>query len=241
MKYGHILVVLLILSCSPKNDNILSYKEENTFDKIDTKNFNPEIVEYANTTDGTGNELIRLTQKLRSPDLIIDYISNYYALVRNDGSIIINKSVVYPNILNTKIMYYDHISRDYDAFHVDINEFTILLENDQLIKVRIFSPYMGDCYDIYFWINDNYLGTKGLYEFGNAINALKNNPLEIIVNKAEIDVTVFSGTDKEGYHHYLRLEPLSKRYNWVIDKYSYFIIDIYSIENSNEMEIYVKK
>jgi hypothetical protein len=241
MKFGYIYLIIVLLSCTPKNDNIITTEENSFINEMDIKNFDPEIIEYANSTDGFGNELIRLKQKLRSPDEIIDSISNYFASIRNDGSIIINRSIVYPNISNTKIIDYDHISRDYDGLHVDISEFTILLENNQSIKARIFSPYINTHYeDIYFWSNDNYYGTKGLYEFGNIINAYKNNPSEVIANKSEIEITLFSGQDEEGYHQYLRLEPLSKHYYFVIDMYSYFIIDIYSIDNTNEMEIYVK-
>jgi hypothetical protein len=240
MRYFFIIVIILFSACFPKENTVLTYEENITEEIIDIKNFNPEIVEKANATDGFGNELIRLRQNLKDPDRIINNIKNYYALIRNDGSIIINSSLHYPNISNIKIVYYDHISRIYDGAHVDISEFTILLENNQSIKARIFSPYIRSSYDIYFWSNDNHEATKGYYEFGNAINALKNNP-EIITNKSNIEITFSSGHDQEGYHKYLKLGPISKYYDWVIDRYSYFLIDIYSVENTNEMEIYVNK
>jgi hypothetical protein len=242
MRYFCIILCFLLLSCTPKENKILSNEEKNTEEIIDSKNFNPEIIEKANTTDGFGNELIRLKQDLRDQDKIINDIKNYYGLIRNDGTIIINRSLYYPNVSNTKIMYYNHISRNYDNYLVDLSEFTISLENNQSIKARIFSPYINSEHnDIYFSSNNNYSATKGYYEFGNAINALKNNPLKKIVNKSNIEITSFSENNDEGYHKYLKLGPVSKNYDWVIDTYEYFLIDIYSKESTEEMEIYINE
>ena len=238
MKYGYCLLFILFLSCIPKNDNVLLDEENN---KIDTMNFNPEIVECASTIDSNGNELIRLKQKLKNSDDILNKINNYYTLIRNDGSIIINESIHYPYISNTKIINYEHISRQYGGAHVDISEFTILLENNQTIKTRIFFPYESSVSDdIYYFSNDNYSATKGYYEFG-----LEKNPLEITNNIANIEIKTFSDHNVESYHKYIYLGPISKYYNSeyhkVIDRYSYFLIDIYSKEDTNEMKIYSKK
>jgi hypothetical protein len=246
MKYFYILLIILFLGCVPKNNIKLSREEKNIEEIINSKNFNPEIIEKANVTDGFGKNSLRLRQNLRDTDEIINDIKNYYAKINDDGSININKSIVYPYISNTQIINYEHISRQYDGAYVDLSIFTILLENNQTINVRIFSPYesLNEAH-IYFFSNNNYEATKGYYEYGNAINALKNNPLKKIKNNANIEVTIFSDYSYESYHKYIYLGPISKYYNseYYIakDRYSYFIIDIFSIDDTNEMELYYKK
>jgi hypothetical protein len=217
-----------------KNDN-------NILNITDSEYFNSHIIEE--TQDIFGKKYIRLKQDLIEADLIINEIKNYYATICDDGSIIINRSIIYPYIKNTKIINYEHISRRYSGAVVDLVEFIILLENNQTIKTRIFSPYESiNNGGIYYFSNNNYLATKGYYEYGNAINALKNNPLEIIKNNNNIEITIFSDYNNENYHKYLYLGPISKyynsEYNKVTDIYRYFILDIYSAENTKEMEIY---
>jgi len=240
MRYFYVLLVIMLSGCIPKDNNKLSHEEKSTEEKINIINFNPEIIEKSDLTDVSGNNLIRLRQNLKDSNEINNYIKNYYALILKDGTICINSSLYYPNINDTKIMYYYHISRDYDNYHVDVSEFTIILENNKSIKVRIFSPLKSK-YDIYYFSNGNQRRTKGYYEFGKALFAFENNPIKKIVNKSNIEITFFSGKDEEGYHQYIKLGPISKYYDWVIDIYDYFIIDIYSMENNNEMEIYVNK
>ena len=246
MKYFYFLFVILFSGCVPKNNIISSHDETNIEEIINTKNFNPEIIAKSNATDGFGKNLLRLRQNLRDTDEIINNIKNYYAMINDDGSININESIVYPYISNTQIINYEHISRQYSGTYVDLSVFTILLENNQTINVRIFSPYEslnGD--HIYFFSNNNHEATKGYYEYGNAINVLKNNPLKKIKNNANIEVTIFSDYNYEGYHKYIYLEPVSKYYNSEYykakDRYSYFIIDIYAIDDTNEMELYFNK
>jgi hypothetical protein len=226
----------------PKENAIQPDEENNTEEVLNTKNFNPDIVEKSRRGDPAGSKLMRLKQNLKEPDAIIGYVKDYYALILSDGSILINDSLVFPNVSDTKIVYYDHISRQYGGAYVDISQFTIILENNQTIKARIFSPYKNVRHDsIYFDSNNNQNATKGYYEYGNAINAFKNNTLKTIVNKANIEITISSDYNYESHHHYIKLGPESKYYDWVIDRYSYFLIDIYSEENTPEMETYVNR
>jgi hypothetical protein len=188
----------------------------------------------------------KLSHEEKNIEEIINYIKNYYANINDDGSININKSIVYPYISNSQIINYKHISRQYGGAFVDLAVFTILLENNQTINVRIFSPYESSNEDhIYIFSNNNYEATKGYYEYGNAINALKNNPLKKIKNNANVEVTIFSDYNYEGYHKYIYLEPISKYYNSEYykaeDRYSYFLIDVYSIDDTNEIELYFQK
>jgi hypothetical protein len=244
MRYFCILLVILFSGCIPKDKTNSSHEEENIEEIINSKNFNPEIIE--NTIDAFGNKSIRLRQNLKDSDEIINDIKNYYARIDDDGSIRMNRSIVYPYISNTQIINYEHISRQYSGAYVDLSIFTILLENSQTINVRIFFPYESlSGGHIYFFSNNNNQATKGYYEYGNAINALKNNQLKIIKNNANIEVTIFSDYNDESYHKYIYLGPVSKHYNSeyhkAIDRYSYFLIDVYSKEDTNEMEIYYKK
>jgi hypothetical protein len=244
MRYFCILLVLLFSGCIPKDNTNLSHEEKDIEEIINSKNFKPEIIE--NTIDAFGNKSIRLRQDLRDSDVIINNIKNYYAKINNDGSISINESIVYPYINNTQIINYEHISRQYSGAYVDLSIFTILLENNQTINVRIFSPYesLRDSF-MYYFSNKNHEATKGYYEYGNALNALKNNPLKTIKNNVNVQVTIFSDYNNETYHKYIYLEPVSKHYNSeyhkAIDRYSYFLIDVYSIEDTKEMEIYFNK
>jgi len=244
MRYFYALLVILLTGCIPKDNIKLSHEEKSTEEIIDSKYFNPEIIE--NIINDSGKKHIRLKQDLMDTEAIIYFIRSFYANLNDDKSITINKAIIYPYISNTQIINYEHISRQYDGAHVDLVVFTILLENNQTINVRIFSPYESfnkDC--IYFFSNNNYMATKGYYEFGNAINSLKNNPLKITKNKADIEVTIFFDYDNENYHKYIYLGPVSKYYNSeyykTIDRYSYFLIDVYSTEDTNEMEMYFNK
>lgn len=246
MKYFYILLVILLFGCVPKNNNKLSKEEKNIEEITDSKNFNPEIIENANTTDGFGRNLLRLRQNLRDTDEIINAIKNYYAMINDDGSININEAIVYPYISNAQIINYEHISRQYDGAFVDLVIFSILLENNQTINVRIFSPYESLNDDrIYYFSNNNYEASKGYYEYGNALNALKNNPLKKIKNNADLEVTIFSDYNYESYHKYIYLKPISKHYNSEYykakDRYSYFLLDIYSVNDTSEMELYYQK
>jgi hypothetical protein len=244
MKYICLIIIIFVIGCTPKKDISLSNEVDNISKIIDNKNFNPEIVENADTEHNFYNNSIRLKQNLKESDEIINYIKNYYVLIRSDGTIRINDSIVYPYISNSKITDYNHISRTYDGAYVDISEFTILLENSQIIIARIFSPYENMRHDfIYFYSNNNHEATKGYYEYGDAINALKNNSKEIIFNKSKIEITVSSDTFGEYHHYYLKMGPVSEYYNadWIIDRYKYFIIDVYAKENTEELKKYFNR
>jgi hypothetical protein len=111
MKYVCLIIIILVMGCTPKNDISLSNEVDNISEIVDTKNFNPEIIENAYTERSYNNNSIRLKQNLEESDEIINYIKNYYALIRSDGAIQMNHSIVYPYISNSKIMDYNHISR----------------------------------------------------------------------------------------------------------------------------------
>lgn len=235
-----IVVFLLVLSCSPKKDFVFSDDEKNILEIIDVKNFNSEIIEKSDPD----TSFFRFKQNLREADEIINMLKNYYTLINPDGTIEINNSFTYPYIENTKIVDYDHVSKQYSGACVDVHEFTILLENSQEINVRIFSPYKSlylSASDLLYSSNNNYQTTKGYYEFGNALDSIKNNKLKTVINKANIEIEVSSDIYLNNCHRYLKFGPVSKYYNDVPDIYEYFLFDLYSEKDTVELELYTDK
>lgn len=236
MKIKELLYIFLLFSAvSSCNESI----NRNSLDKstviMDYKNFSQSIVESSNNRDGFGPTL-RMKQNLADSSQIMNKLKNYYFLVRSSGSFIINRSIEYPYVENTSIETYEHISRQYDGSYVDLTELFIKINNTHLIKVRIYCPYLNSyARDLLYYFNANMKATKGYYEFGDAIDAIKSNNVKIYINSADINVKYNITKDEEGFVGYIWLDKISSKYDFASDLYSGFFIEISSNKSNDEV------
>jgi hypothetical protein len=206
------------------------------------ENINHNLIENANTDDGNGNTLFRFKQELRDTEVIINSLNNHYTIIRNSGDIIINSAIEYPNIEGTKIIEYSHSSREYNGAPVDLTNFTILLKNDKILRVRIFSRYSNarETNALFLYSLKEYTRSKGNYEYGKALKSLKDNGAKEMVNSFNIKLLINTLNDEDGIHQYIKLNPISSVYSFVDDVYTNFVIEVYYNSASQEASEYIE-
>ena len=161
--------------------------------------------------------------------------ANYFFTERDD-SYKINNSLSYPKVPSAQLLDRKHISRMYDGALADKNVLTIEYKKD-LISVEIICPYLDTSVTrLLFFSEFNKEFTKGYYEYGEAMDALENQPFES--NSKEIKIKSFMNSDKNT--GYIFLDRISKTYDYHYDIYDAFYIVISSKTGSKEnlMEYY---
>ena len=227
---------LVLFSCS-KSHNKTEYQES----------IPSELIEYSNgRTDTFGNKIFTFRQDLMNSDNVKNSLSSYYVKIYRNEYIEINDSFTV-SIAGKKIIGYGHESKSYDGADVDIQEFEILLQNGISIKMRVFSLYkfpsnVSGNGIIGFLIGavGSYQTIKGLYEFGDALESLKDISRKQIINQNGVNLTVNTFQREDGIkHHYVKIPSGSLRYDFVMDIYEYFIIDIYGDIDNQEANEYI--
>ena len=161
--------------------------------------------------------------------------ANYFFTERDD-SYKINNSLSYPKVPSAQLLDRKHISRRYDGALADKNVLTIEYKKD-IISVEIICPYLDTSVTrLLFFSEFNKEFTKGYYEYGEAMDALENQPFES--NSKEIKIKSFMNSDKTT--GYIFLDRISKTYDFHYDIYDAFYIVISSKTGSKEnlMEYY---
>lgn len=161
--------------------------------------------------------------------------ANYFFTERDD-SYKINNSLSYPKVPSAQLLDRKHISRMYDGALADKNVLTIEYKKD-IISVEIICPYLDTSVThLLFFPVSNMNFTKGYYEYGEAMDALENQPFES--NSKEINIKSFMNSDKNT--GYIFLDRISKTYDFHYDIYDSFYIVISSKTGSKEnlMEYY---
>ncbi len=235
------MIIVLLTSCAPaKEDTPAESLSDSTF----AENINHDLIEPSMMGDDHfGDKSYRFKQNLQSEDFILDLLKNYYTKIKANGDIIINSSILYPYVPGSEIIEYKHISRRYLNNDVDVHEFVILLQNDTVIRARIFSPYLdqtNDAYGILFYAQKNWVWTTLDYEFGDALRALGNESVKSIVNKLNTNMITSTLQDEKAIHHYFKLPPLSSVDERAADIYEYFVFEIYYVNDSPEAREYVR-
>ena len=161
--------------------------------------------------------------------------ANYFFTERDD-SYKINNSLSYPKVPSAQLLDRKHISRRYDGALADKNVLTIEYKKD-IISVEIICPYLDTSVTrLLFFSEFNKEFTKGYYEYGEAMDALENQPFES--NSKEIKIKSFMNSNKNT--GYIFLDRISKTYDYHYDIYDAFYIVISSKTGSKEnlMEYY---
>lgn len=161
--------------------------------------------------------------------------ANYFFTERDD-SYKINNSLSYPKVPSAQLLDRKHISRMYDGALADKNVLTIEYKKD-IISVEIICPYLDTSVTrLLFFSEFNKEFTKGHYEYGDAMKAVKNQPFES--NSKKIKIKSFMNSNKNT--GYIFLDRISKTYDFHYDIYDAFYIVISSKTGSKEnlMEYY---
>jgi hypothetical protein len=243
-----------MFSCQEKgNDSGTQQQDIANYEKTSEyqypESISSELMEPSNTRkDFFGNKIFVFKQNSMNSEEVKNSLSHYYASIYRNEYIRINDSFTV-SIAGKKITGYDHISRQFDGAFVDIQEFEVLLQNGINIKMRIFSSYKLSPHTIGNEIIDflldavgSFYATKGHYEFGDALNSLKDISKKQIINKNGINLTVNTFQQKDGTkHHYIRIPPYSSDDVLIKNIYEYFIIDIYGNIDNQEANEYILK
>ena len=155
--------------------------------------------------------------------------ANYFFTERDD-SYKINNSLSYPKVPSAHLLDRKHISRRYDGALADKNVLTIEYKKD-IISVEIICPYLDTSVTrLLFFSEFNKEFTKGYYEYGEAMDALENQPFES--NSKKIKIKSFMNSNKNT--GYIFLDRISKIYDYHYDIYDAFYIVISSKTGSKE-------
>lgn len=161
--------------------------------------------------------------------------ANYFFTERDD-SYKINNSLSYPKVPSAQLLDRKHISRMYDGALADKNVLLIEYKKD-IISVEIICPYLDTSVTrLLFFSEFNKEFTKGHYEYGDAMKAVKNQSFES--NSKKIKIKSFMNSNKNT--GYIFLDRISKTYDFHYDIYDAFYIVISSKTGSKEnlMEYY---
>jgi hypothetical protein len=236
LKYLSLLILLAFIGCAGTagvsaagTPGVATDGTGGTYKEIGGAKVEPSLVENADTEDGLGNKLSRMKQSLGDTQVILGRLKNYFFMFNRDGDMCINSCIIYPNLAGSLITDYSHIARDYDGAHVDLTEMSIKLESGTVINVRLFFPFISSqpALDLLFFSAGEYLGTKGYYEYGDALKALNGDAVGSYKNGNKVVLKKARKTVNGVTHWYLSMGPASSVYDFITDVYSKIIIDIY--------------
>ena len=106
------------------------------------------------------------------------------------------------------------------------------------ISVTIICDYNNSrANDYLFYVNDNVLATKGLYEIGKAMDSLKDKEFSLNAQK----IKVKSAEDQDKKTRYIFLDEISEKYEWVTDVYDGFYIIMETEEVDGAFDEYYEK
>ncbi|MEJ2664779.1 MAG: hypothetical protein P8107_12175 [Spirochaetia bacterium] len=239
MKYFLVLLLPVFMGCAG-TAGVSTPGSSGAYKEIGKVKVNTSIVENAGTEDGYGNRLLRMKQNLIDTETILNMLRDYYFMFNRNGDMYINSCVVFPGIPGSQITAYSHLTRDYDGAYVDLTELSIELKGGTSVKVRLFFPYKssGAPFSLFLYALAGREATKGYYEYGDALDALKENTVGSFKNENKVVLKKTVKTVNGITHWYLSMNPASSVYDFVTDTYSKIIIDIYSADkNSSDLEI----
>lgn len=182
-------------------------------------------------------------QKIEKRPVEYPPLSEYF-FNEKENCYIINNVIRFPKIQNARMVDRSHMSRGYDGVRADKNVLTMEY-NGSLISVIIICPYHNTSVQDFLFFNVNPIEkgyyeymqmegkpvmvsnikmTKGFYEYGDAMDALRDRPFEL--NSENIRIKSFmNSNEKKGY---IFLDEISKTYDFTSDIYESFYIIISS-------------
>ena len=171
-------------------------------------------------------------QELEKRDIEKD-LADYF-FTEHDKYYKINNVFSYPKVPSAQLIERKHISRMYDGAWADKNVLTIKYKED-LISVEIICEYLDTSVKWFlFFSESNHKATKGYYEYGEAMDALKNRPFE---SNSE-GIKIKSSMDTNKNTGYIFLDRISKTYDFDYDIYDSFYIIISSTGSKENLTEY---
>ncbi|MBO7639005.1 MAG: hypothetical protein J6S91_08520 [Treponema sp.] len=183
-----------------------------------------------------GIEHVINSNEMQDKELEVGNLENYF-FSESEDYYLINEALKYPKIESAHAVREEHISREYDGIKTDQNKLKVSYKGSD-ISVTIICDYNNSrANDYLFYVNDNVLATKGLYEIGKAMDSLKDKEFSLNAQK----IKVKSAEDQDKKTRYIFLDEISEKYEWVTDVYDGFYIIMETEEVDGAFDEYYEK
>lgn len=182
-------------------------------------------------------ELTDIPDELKLPKVDVEKELAEYFYTEKPDYYVINNILQYPKVQSADKIDHKHISHEFDGALTDKNTFKFKYNDDE-ITVEIICEYLNTSVKHFLFYFDTHIeATKGYYEYGDAIDALKN--LNFETNSKEVKIKSSLNEDKKT--GYIFLDRISKTYESAHDIYGSFYIIISSDGDIENLKDYFDK